>query len=243
MTHVDKIKEYFKPCFPLLGENEDKVLELVNQLPEEYYECPAASGNNHSELQAKRHGLLYHVWEGFWVLDQLIRARSDIIDKYRVNWYEGTDPSSDLYTAYFLHDILKYKSNPTGTNYTHDEDCYHFLVKLGFNPVVCQIVRYTHGKWSTAVMKYRKTFIGSKYEDLIWLSHYADMAASRKNDVKLILESDGTVPNYDKSNFSNNKKRSDVSLEWWKNVGTEKVGKVETKEEIEEEEEELEDSF
>ena len=238
MDHRDKIKEYFKECIPLLGANKDKVLKLMEYLPEEYYNYPAASGNHHSELQAKKHGLLYHVWEGFWTLDQLIRSRSDIIERFsKMEDYEGTDPKSDLYTAYFLHDILKYRVNPSGSNYTHDEDCYQLLKDLGFNTVVCQIVRFTHGQWSTAVVKYHKNFKNTKYEDLIWLSHYSDMAASRMNDVKLILESDGTAPAYDKTIMQNRKEnpKDTDNIEWWKSIKLDENEVNPT--------EELEDSF
>jgi len=197
-----------------------KVIEAYKIVDDNFFIMPAASGDHHSELQACEHGLMYHIYEGLIALEQFIRARSDVINYWKNKpEYEGEDPTSDLITAYLMHDICKFKSTPSGSNYEHDEDAYEFCKALGFNPVVCEIVRYTHGQWSTVTKKTGKTIKDSKYASLCWLSHFADMAASSMRPLRFIDK----VKTFDKVYFSNNKEKKregdkTVDVAWWKSA-------------------------
>lgn len=239
--------EYFRNALEKLDpENKEKVISIFNEVPEEYYNYPAASGSHHNALQAKENGLLYHVSEGLMALNQFIRARTDIINKYStMKNYEGTValvkdksgekyvgmPEIDLICAYLLHDIVKYKMNPTGTNYTHDEDAYEFAKSKGFNKVICNIIRFTHGQWSTAYTRKKIDFTKNRYIDLIWLSHYSDMVASSQENLVFLIENDdlklmdpyNQLKDFDKSIFDKRKKMTKEEKEsnqidkiWWK---------------------------
>lgn len=218
MQDYKQLVDYFEDFLNQISEtNKAKVIEAYKLVDENFWYMPAASGNHHSELQACEHGLLYHIYEGLIALEQLIRSRSDVMDFWRNNKsYEGEDPVSDLITAYLMHDICKFKTKPSGSNYTHDEDAYQLCVALGFNPVVCEVVRYTHGQWSTAKQITKKGINDCKYASLCWLSHYADMVASAMRPMKFVA----TVKNFDKVYFQrnkNNKKAGDTSIDvcWW----------------------------
>lgn len=255
MKDYQKLLDYFSPFLIQIDpDNKNKITEVFKQVNEEYWTHPAASGDHHNELQAKVHGLMYHVFEGLININQFIRSRSDIMKRYTDmgSDYEGTKgkskdgkilgmPEIDLNVGYLLHDILKFKSNPSGSNYTHDEDAYHWLKTFGFNPVILMIVRFTHGQWSTG-LKYKRDFRGTKYEDLVWLSHYADMSSSSQTNLKFIdvgetllkFEIDGKfegtkiiknpydfLPDFDKEILKKNKeikkkdKNASIDITWW----------------------------
>ncbi|MCQ2209112.1 MAG: HD domain-containing protein [Paludibacteraceae bacterium] len=218
MKNYEKLVDYFSDFLEkVTPENREKLIIAYKLVDDRFYDLPAASGNHHNDLQACEHGLLYHIYEGLIALDQFIRARSDIIDKFAKDpAYEGSNPASDLFTAYLMHDICKFKADPSGSNYEHDEDGYHFAKMIGFNPVVCEIIRFTHGQWSTAARVAGKTIFGARYQELAWLSHYADMAASTMKTMKFVDK----IKTFDKTYFSNNrnkKKTGDSSIDkiWW----------------------------
>lgn len=218
MQNYTTLTEYFKDFLEMIEPAaREKVIAAYKLVDDNFWTMPAASGNHHSELQACEHGLMYHIYEGLIAMEQFIRARSDVINRWKNDpAYEGSTPESDLFTAYLMHDICKFKSNPSGSNYTHDEDGYLLCVALGFNPVVCEIVRFTHGQWSTVTKQQGKKISDSKYADLCWISHYSDMAASTMRPLKFIEH----VRVFDKSYFKANKDKKatgDISIDkvWW----------------------------
>lgn len=219
MDYNEKILAYFKQFIDLVEEPEKtKLIAFYKTLPEEFYDYPAVSSENQSKIHLIHHGLMYAIYDGLIALKQFIRARSDIMQKYKDNAdYKGTTPESDLICAFLLHDCLKYKKNPSGINVFHDKDCANLCDQLGFNEVICELVRCGHGQWSSSLSK-EHPFVdiaNKKYVDLIWLLHYADMIAAANESLPLL---EAPEP-FDRSIFSKNRqaKFTDNTIDtvWW----------------------------
>lgn len=220
MEHTEQLLAYFQKFIDLVQEPEKtRLISLYKTLPEEFYLCPATSSNNQSKIHLVEHGLLYAIYDGLIALQQFIRARSDIIDAWSNNpEYEGTNPESDLICAFLLHDCLKYKKNPSGLNVFHDKDCAELCRKMGFNVVICALVEYMHGQWSSSLKRENggiEALKSHKYADLIWLAHYADMVAAASESLP-VLEAPKT---FDKSIFLKNRQQkftdNTIDVTWW----------------------------
>ena len=219
MDYNEKILAYFKRFIDLVEEPEKtKLIAFYKTLPEEFYDYPAVSSENQSKIHLIYHGLMYAIYDGLIALKQFIRARSDIVQKYKDDAdYKGTTPESDLICAFLLHDCLKYKKNPSGINVFHDKDCANLCEQLGFNEVICELVRYGHGQWSSSLNKEEPLagIANSKYVDLIWLLHYADMVAAANESLPLL---EAPEP-FDRSIFSKRRQAkftdSTIDTVWW----------------------------
>lgn len=220
MEYTETVLAYFQKFIDKVASPEkERLIAFYKTLPEEFYLYPATSSDNQSKIHLVEHGLLYAIYDGLIALQQFIRARSDIMEAWSNNpEYEGTNPESDLICAFLLHDCLKYKKNPSGLNVFHDKECAEFCHKTGFNAVICALVEYTHGQWSSSLKRENgglELLKQHKYADLIWLAHYADMVAAASESLPVL---EAPKP-FDKSIFLKNRQQkftdNTIDAMWW----------------------------